>query len=117
MNMSTQEPEPGLDRQIALLRVDGDVELLKEIAIIFLEDYPKVLAEIRAAIADGDAKQLEASAHTLKGSVANFGAAAVVASALRLELMGRAALLERSSEVLRALEAGLCALHAELEAL
>ncbi len=95
----------------------GDVELLKEIAIIFLEDYPKVLAEIRDAIADGDAKQLESSAHTLKGSVANFGAAAVVASALQLEQMGRAAQLEQSSEVLRALEAGLCALRAELEAL
>jgi two-component system sensor histidine kinase/response regulator len=115
--MSTEEPAPALDRQVALLRAGGDVELLKEIAITFLEDYPKLLAEIRDAIESRSAKQLEASAHTLKGSVANFGAAAVVASALQLEQMGRAAKLEQSSEVLRELEAGLRALHSELEAL
>ena len=115
--MGTQGPEPALDRQVALLHLGGDVELLKEIAVSFLEDYPKVLAEIRDAIAKGGAKQLEAAAHTLKGSAANFGAAAVVASALELEQMGRAAQLEQSSDVLRALEVGLCALHADLDAL
>jgi len=112
--MNAQVPEPGLDRQVALLRVGGDEELLKEIAVIFLEDYPRVLAEIRDAIASNDAKQLEAAAHTLKGSVGNFGAAAVVASALRLEQMGRTAQLEQSAEVLHALEAGLSVLHVEL---
>jgi HPt (histidine-containing phosphotransfer) domain-containing protein len=115
--MSTQGSEHALDRQVAMLHVDGDVELLKEIAVSFLEDYPKVLAAIRDAIANGSAKRLEASAHTLKGSAANFGAAAVVASALQLEQMGRAAQLEQSSDVLRVLEAGLCTLHAELDAL
>jgi len=115
--MNAQGPGPALDRQVALLRVGGDAELLKEIAVIFLEDYPRVLREIRGAITGNDAKQLETSAHTLKGSVANFGAAAVVASALRLEQMGRAAQLDQSSDVLHTLEAGLCTLHAELEAL
>jgi HPt (histidine-containing phosphotransfer) domain-containing protein len=115
--MSTQGPRPALDRRVALLHMGGDVELLKEIAVSFLEDYPKALAQIRDAIANGSAKQLEASAHTLKGSAANFGAAAVVASALQLEQMGRTAQLEQSSDVLRALEAGLRALHAELDAL
>ncbi len=91
--------------------------MLKEIAVIFLGDYPKVLEEIRAAIANRDAKQLENSAHTLKGSVANFGAAVVVSSALRLERMGRAAEFQETSEALRALEEGLGALRADLEAL
>jgi two-component system sensor histidine kinase/response regulator len=115
--MSTQVPEPGLDRQLALLRVGGDAELLKEIAILFLEDCPRVLAEIRDAIASRDAKQLETSAHTLKGSASTFGAGAVVESALRLEQMGRAGQLDQSLDVLRSLEAELVALRAELEAL
>ena len=66
-------PEAAFDRHVALLRVGGDEELLKEIAEIFLEDYPKVLAEIQAALACGDARRLEQSAHTLKGSAGNFG--------------------------------------------
>ena len=115
--MNAQMPEHALDRPVALLRVGGDEELLKEIAVIFLDDYPKVLSEIRAAIANGDARQLEASAHTLKGSVANFGAAAVVASALQLEQMGRTARLEQAAASVGALEEGLCALRADLEAL
>jgi HPt (histidine-containing phosphotransfer) domain-containing protein len=115
--MSIQVPEPGLDRRVALLRVGGDAELLKEIAVLFLEDYPRVLAEIRAAIAGGDARQLETSAHTLKGSASNFGAGAVVESALRLEQMGRAGQMNQSPDVLRSLEAGLSALREELEAL
>jgi two-component system sensor histidine kinase/response regulator len=115
--MSTQVPESGLDRRLALLRVGGDAELLKEIAVIFLDDYPKVMAEIRDAIAGRDAKQLEVSAHTLKGSAANFGAGTVVESSFRLEQMGRAGQLDQSLDALHSLEAGLAALHTELEAL
>ena len=110
-------PESMLDRELALSRVGGDEDLLKEIAAIFLEDYPNSIQEIRTAIETGDAKRLETSAHTLKGSVANFGARVAVESALRLEQMGRAQHLEESSEMLRALEQALSALRPELEAL
>lgn len=65
--MNDPVPESGLDRQFALSRVGGDEELLKEIALIFLEDYPNSLREIRAAIASGDASQLERAAHSLEG--------------------------------------------------
>ena len=115
--MTSQMPESALDRAYALQRVGGDEELLKEIAAIFLEDYPNSLAEIRIAIANSDARRLETSAHTLKGSAANFGARAAVDSALRLEQMGRARLLERSADALRDLEDGLEQLHADLQAL
>src|SRR4051812_17025255 len=65
--------EAGLDHELAMSRVGGDVELLKELAELFLEEYPRLLAEIRAGYEHGDAKQVESSAHGLKGSVANFG--------------------------------------------
>ncbi len=71
-------------------RVGGDVEFLKEIAGLFLDDCPKLLAEIRSAVTGGDARQLEYAAHTLKGSVANFGAEAARQAAFRLESLGRA---------------------------
>lgn len=98
-------------------RVGGDEELLKEIAAIFLEDYPNSLAEIHKAIANSDPSRLETSAHTLKGSAANFGARIAVDAALRLEQMGRARLMERCTDALRDLETGLAQLHADLQAL
>jgi len=100
-----------------LSRVGGDAELLKEIAHIFLEDYPRSLNEIRTAIAAGDAKRLETWAHALKGSVANFGARTAVESASRLEQIGHARQMPPSADSLHALEQSLSALHAELEAL
>lgn len=109
--------ESGLDRQFALSRVGGDDELLKEIAAVFLEDYPNSLREIHAAIDSGDASQLERSAHSLKGSVANFGARDAVAAAFRLEQMGRARQLQDCAATLRTLEQALALLHPELAAL
>jgi two-component system, sensor histidine kinase and response regulator len=115
--MTDPVPENGLDHQFALSRVGGDEELLKEIATIFLEDYPNSIQEIRAAIAASDAKRLETSAHTLKGSVSNFGARSAVASALLLEQMGRAGQMQQCAEALEALEQALVELRADLQAL
>ena len=78
-----------LDREVALLRVGGDVELLKEIAVLFLENYEAWLGELREAAARGDAKVVENTAHGLKGSVANFGARDAVAASVELENLGR----------------------------
>src|SRR5579863_3675158 len=79
----------GIDRQVALSRVGGDADLLKEIAQLFLDDYPKSMEAVRRAATSGDAKCLERAAHGLKGSVSNFGAAAAVEAARTLEAMGR----------------------------
>ncbi|MGH9667006.1 MAG: response regulator, partial [Bryobacteraceae bacterium] len=106
-----------LDETVALSRMGGDRELLLEIARLFLEDYPNLLAAIQHAISGGDASALEHGAHTLKGSVANFGAAESVEAALRLEMMGRDGALQDSSDAFRRLESALARLRAELESL
>ena len=95
----------------------GDVKLLKEIASLFLDEYPKVLADLRVAAASGDAQSLERTAHGLKGSVATFGANAAVDAALQLESMGRAHQMSEVAHVLRTLELALAAVRPELEAL
>jgi HPt (histidine-containing phosphotransfer) domain-containing protein len=77
------------DCEAALQSVDGDRELLVEMAELFLQDSGKLLAEIGQAIQAGDATALHHSAHTLKGSVANFAAADARETALQLEIMGR----------------------------
>ena len=115
--MSSSVPEPALDRPLALSRVGGDLELLREIAALFLDECPRALLEIHQAIAGEDAAKLENAAHSLKGSVANFGASAAVAAALRLEQMGRSQQLLEASETLRTLEQALSVVCAELTAL
>ncbi len=113
----TEMTTMGIDRMVALSRVGGDVELLKEIAQLFIEDYPKAMASIQHAADRGDAKALERTAHGLKGSVANFGAAAAVDAAKELESMGRAHRLAEVQQVIHTLELALAALRPELESL
>lgn len=106
-----------MDRELALSRVGGDTELLQEIAVIFLDDYPKVLDEVKQAVDRGDARAVERAAHGLKGSVSNFGARAAVEAASHLEILGRAGQVPDMAEGILALERALRELHHELEAL
>jgi len=112
--MSSKSETAVLDRDVAMARVGGDVELLKEIAALFLEEYPRVVSELHKALEAGDAKAVERSAHGLKGSVANFGARSVVDAAFELEQMGRTQKLAEVAQVLNSLELALAALHTEL---
>jgi two-component system, sensor histidine kinase and response regulator len=115
--MSRHLQEQSLDRATALARVGGDLDLLKEIATLFLDEYPRALDEIHRALASGDAKTLERSAHGLKGSVANFGARAAVDAAFQLEQLGRAHKLDQVPPALAALEQTLASLHTELSSI
>lgn len=115
--MSEQLQDQVLDRATALARVGGDLELLKEIAALFLDEYPRVLDEIHQALAAGDATSLGHAAHGLKGSVANFGARAAVDPAFQLEQLGKTGKLDQVPPVLAALEQALACLHAELSSI
>jgi HPt (histidine-containing phosphotransfer) domain-containing protein len=55
----------------------GDPEFLAELIDTFLEDGSRLLAEIQAAAANGDAATLRRAAHTLKSNGRTFGAAAL----------------------------------------
>jgi len=109
--------EGSLDRQLALSRVGGDLDLLKEIAHLFVEDYPKLLKDLQQAIASGDAVAVERTAHGLKGSVSTFGARTAMEAARSIESLGRARQLSGLHPLLQTLEAALAALRPELEAL
>jgi two-component system, sensor histidine kinase and response regulator len=106
-----------VDRNAVLNRVGGDEMLLREITEIFLAEYPGMLHEIREAIRCSDAAKLEHCAHSLKGSVSNFGADAATNAAYQLELLGRKGRLEDAPEAFRALELHFSALGPALESL
>ncbi len=114
---SVEEQLHQLDESVALSRVGGDVELLREVIGLFLDDYPQSLEMIRDAVARGDQSSLERHAHSLKGSVSTFGAQEAFDAALALEKQGRSGDLAQSQDGLRRLEHALATLRPELEAL
>ena len=69
--------------------VGGDRELLQEVAQMFLKDCPRLVQNVKEAIAGGDAKKLWMNAHTLKGTISHFGAKAAGALADQLQTLGR----------------------------
>ena len=86
---TSRSEESPFDLSDALRHVNGDKDLLKELLQLFAVECPQLLTEIRNAINHSDAVLLRRAAHTLKGSISNFGAPAVVAAAQRLENLGR----------------------------
>jgi CheY-like chemotaxis protein len=112
-----QEQLAHLDEELALTRVGGDFELLREVVGLFLDDYPRALEKIRSAVAANDPSGVEHNAHSLKGSVSTFGATDVFESALALEKQGRSGNLAGAVDSLKGLEAALQALRPDLEAL
>ena len=105
------------DRTVALEQVAGDLELLREIAGLFLQDAPRWLADIRNGIARRDSDTLERAAHTLKGAISTFGVEQAHQLALRLEQMGRGHDFTGAEDVCRQLEQELNRLQPALEAL
>ena len=79
---------PALNWTEAVRRVDGDDQLLGEMAGLFLNTYPDQFAKIAEAIDNSDAGSLEIHAHTLKGTARVFCAEGVVAAAAKLERLG-----------------------------
>jgi two-component system, sensor histidine kinase and response regulator len=96
-------PKPPSDAKL-LARFDGDGELLRELTGIFLQECPKMLDEIRAALRAGDAKLLERAAHTLKGSVGNFALSGAWETVQRLELLAKSGEVSGAEDMFRTLE-------------
>lgn len=93
-----------LDLDIALSHVDGDLQLLGELAALFLQDYPRLRDELRDSISKKDPASLERAAHTLKGRLAFFGIQKVREQALGLEMIGRAQNLAQAPQSLSEIE-------------
>ncbi len=86
---SPADEDPVLDLDKALEMVDGDRELLGELARDFLGGAPRRFEELETIIRTGNSEQLERKAHSLKGDIGIFGAKNAFELADRLETLGR----------------------------
>jgi CheY-like chemotaxis protein/HPt (histidine-containing phosphotransfer) domain-containing protein len=88
----------------ALRRAAGSQELLRETAGLFLEECPRLLTELHAALEQGDAVRVRRAAHTLRGSAAIFAAQPTIAVAARLEELGSRGDLADAAQLIEQLE-------------
>ena len=76
---------PGIDIANGLARVGGNRAAYRKLLLKFSHNHAGTVAEIRAALQQGDAARAVRLAHTLKGVSGNIGATALHQSAKELE--------------------------------
>ncbi len=110
-------PDAVFNVQEVLERVDGDRGFLLELIDIFLGETPRLLGNMREALATRDSAELELAAHSLKGSAGNFAAPALYELSRRLERMGHDGDFTEGAETFAALEAEMERLRGGLRAI
>jgi len=87
---ATSAPGPGVDWTGALRSVGGDPLLLQRVVGAFLEETPRVLADLAEGAERGTWDRVQRAAHTVKGGLRLFGAVALhdLAEALEAEARG-----------------------------
>lgn len=92
-------------------------EFLRELAHMFLEDYPRLMTHIREAIDARKASDLKMAAHTLKGSAGVFKDQPAFDAAFHMERIGRDADWNNAEAVWTTLTAEMKRLSGKLTAL
>lgn len=104
------------DLETSLDRLGGDLDILLEVAEAFCATAPELLEQITAAAGQRDGPGLKRTAHSLKGSAANFGAVATCEAAQQLERMGGAGSFDGVDGLVQLVERETFRLQGELEA-
>jgi HPt (histidine-containing phosphotransfer) domain-containing protein len=99
-------PSPTIDTAtFAELEETAGAEFAVELVETFLAEAPGMLADLRRALAAGDADAFRRTAHSLKSNGNTFGAQAFAAMARTLELGGMASVQAAAGNPLDALDA------------
>ncbi|MDA7510049.1 response regulator [Verrucomicrobia bacterium] len=83
---------------------DGEINVAKKVSQLFLETTPSLWDSLVKSIQNGDAKNLQSTAHRLKGSYMQFGAEEAEQLAYKLETAGRNNKLEDLADTIQQLQ-------------
>jgi HPt (histidine-containing phosphotransfer) domain-containing protein len=73
----------------AVEEICGDLEVIKQVADMFLKDSPKCIKSIAEVIKEANPKHIKMYAHSLKGAALQIGAKKLADVAYKLECAGR----------------------------
>ena len=104
--------EAALAELLAAFNDDGD--FFKEIATMFVNDYPPMLETVQSSIVDKNGELLSRTAHALKGMARNFQADEAADAALGLEQLANAGSFDQAKAVSRRLSQKLKAFEQRL---
>jgi len=112
---SNSNGNAAVDLPELLSRVENDWDLLRELAEIFREEFPRYTEALRLAIHDGNLEQAREAAHALKGMLANLAAVRPAAAAGELEQLAKSEQQAALAASFEKFEADTQGLLAELE--
>lgn len=92
------------DREQAMQNVGGDPEILAEIIALFHEDAPRLMAQVRQAVAEKEPIEVQRAAHALKGTIGCLGRNRACRTAGELEALGAERKMDEARSVLQSLE-------------
>ena len=97
--------DPGAlyDRAATLKRLGNDEELFRDMIAYFMDDYPRLLDQLRLGLLEDDARGVERSAHSLKGLASNCGSGPAARAASLVEDIGREGRLPEAAEAVERL--------------
>jgi two-component system, sensor histidine kinase and response regulator len=107
--------DSGWEPEVALARVGGDQVLLADLAKIFCEQCPRLLAAVKRAIAERSLLEVKRAAHSLRSAILTFPAQDASDAATRLEGFSRPEDFEDAPAIVRDLELSVERLRQELE--
>lgn len=87
-----------------LERLGDDEELARQLVDLFVDDCPRMMADVRESVRAGSADLVRRAAHAFKGSVGNFTDGAPMTTAYQLETLGRDGVLDGAPALLARLE-------------
>jgi len=95
--------------------VGGDMELLREITVLFLDDVHEKVDQIRGAIRVSDTALIEETTQSLKGAAANIGAKEIEEKSFQFEVVGGEQSMSDAKSALVELEGAIEAFKAALK--
>lgn len=99
-----------------LKQMSGE-DFINELIDTFLEDAPKMIAELQSSLNVKDADAFRRAAHSMKSNANTFGATHLAMLAKELEMLGKENKLDDSGDKLRALEEAYASVREELKGL
>ena len=100
-----------------LERVENDQELLAELFALFQEDLPASRAALQTAVHGDDLREIERTAHRLKGMLANLSAKQAASLTAEIESTARAGNAAKIRELMLTFDLHVSALSGALDSL